>query len=335
MPHADPFPGIPGIPGLAEPPVVLEPAARRFVERHHCPAVPPGADPDAARAALAPLLDRGGHDADIGETWLTVPAPGPGPLRVRLLRPADGGGPLPVVLFLHGLGWLLSDADAHWGLLRDLVLGADAAVLVPDYDRPPAARHPVALRQCRALLRWLARDGARHGLDGARVAVVGVSAGANLAAALTLLAHRHGDPRPVHQVLVCPVTDAALATPSAHRFADGHFLGRDAMRTFWDQYVPDPARRADPTAAPLRAAPADLAGLPPALVLTAEADVLRDEGEAYAALLRAAGVPVVSARYHGTVHGFVLFDALRRSPAARAARAQITDTLSTALHTPA
>ncbi|MEV7286285.1 alpha/beta hydrolase [Streptomyces sp. NPDC093252] len=330
MPHAD------DVPEPRPVPVVLEPAARRFAASHTCPAVPPGTDPEPARRALAPLLDRCGHDADIDEEWLVPPAPARPPLRVRVLRPVDSGGePLPVVLFLHGLGWLLSDADAHWGLLRDLVLGADAAVVVPDYDRPPGARHPVAVRQCHAVLRWLARDGARHGLDGTRIAVVGVSAGANLAAALTLLARRHGDRQPVHQILVCPVTDAALATPSAHRFADGPFLSRAAMRSYWDQYVPDPARRADPTAAPLRADPADLTGLPPALVLTAEADILRDEGETYAALLRAAGVPVVSVRYHGTVHGFVLFDALRRTPAARAARTQIMDTLYTALHTPA
>ncbi|MGW2532603.1 alpha/beta hydrolase fold domain-containing protein [Streptomyces sp. NPDC001595] len=150
--------------------------------------------------------------------------------------------------------------------------------------------------------------------------------------ALTLLARERGGVDLVHQVLVCPVTDAAMDTRSYRDYGEGFFLGGRAMRDFWEQYVPDPADRLRSTAAPLRATDAELAGLPPALVVTAEADVLRDEGESYAARLRQAGVSVVSVRYHGTVHGFPLFGALRGSDASKAARTQVMDTLHTALH---
>ncbi|GAA3110741.1 hypothetical protein GCM10017687_24120 [Streptomyces echinatus] len=171
----------------------------------------------------------------------------------------------------------------------------------------------MALEQVYAVARWVGAHGGACGLDGGRLAVAGVSAGANLAAALALLASRRGGPRLAHQVLVCPVTDARMDTASYREFGDGYFLGREAMGQFWRQYVPDATDRLASTACPARATDEELAGLPPALVVTAEADVLRDEGESYAARLRRARVPVVSMRYHGTVHGFVLFDELRDS----------------------
>ncbi|MFI0813705.1 alpha/beta hydrolase [Streptomyces echinatus] len=311
--------------------VVLEREAREFIRVHRCPAVLPGADPAPARAEVAPLVGGGGL-ADVDEEWLALPGRRGERIRVRVLRPAGAAGPLPVVLFLHGLGWMLTDATAHDGLVADLTLGADAAVVVPEYDRTPEVRYPVALEQVYAVARWVGAHGGACGLDGGRLAVAGVSAGANLAAALALLASRRGGPRLAHQVLVCPVTDARMDTASYREFGDGYFLGREAMGQFWRQYVPDATDRLASTACPARATDEELAGLPPALVVTAEADVLRDEGESYAARLRRARVPVVSMRYHGTVHGFVLFDELRDSPAGRAARTQVLDTLHTALH---
>jgi acetyl esterase/lipase len=251
---------------------------------------------------------------------------------VRILRPAGSDDALPVVLYLHGLGWMLTDAYAHRQLLADLVLGADAAVVVPEYDGPADARHPGAVERAYTVTRWLARHGAECGLDGSRIAVVGVSAGGQHAAALTLVARERGGPRLRHQVLVCPVTDAAMDTPSYRQFADGYFLSRAAMCDYWQEYASDPGTRAQDTVSPLRAPARRLRGLPPALVLTAEADVLRDEGEAYAARLREADVSVVSIRYHGTIHGFVLFDLLRGTAASTAARIQVTDTLHAALH---
>ncbi|MFC9948363.1 alpha/beta hydrolase [Streptomyces pratensis] len=315
-----------------EPPIVLERLARAFAEGYRCPDGGDGAGAAGARAAAAPWQDDSAGHPDVTEEWLALPGPGGQRIRVCVLRPAGAAGPLPVVLYLHGIGWTLGSATAHRRLIDDLVLGVDAAVVVPEYDRVPEARYPVAVEQGHTVAGWIADHGSQWQLDAGRMAVAGVSAGANLAAGVTLLAHRSGAARFRHQVLVCPVTDAAMDTPSYERFAEGYFLSRSTMKGFWQAYVPDPARRSESAASPLRAGASELAGLPPALVVTAEADVVRDEGEAYAARLREAGVPVVSVRYHGTVHGFVLFGALRESDASRAARTQMTDTLHVALH---
>ncbi|MFF5859004.1 alpha/beta hydrolase [Streptomyces sp. NPDC012751] len=313
---------------------VLERLTRTFVAEH---TLPDPADTDAERAAARARVASlwtgdGSGEPDVEEEWLALPGSGGSRIRVRILRPADSDEPLPVVLYLHGLGWMLTDAYAHRKLVTDLVLGADAAVVVPEYDAPDDARHPDALERAYTVARWIADSGGTCRLDGSRMAVVGASAGGQQAAALTLLAHHRGGPRFRHQVLLCPVTDAGMDTPSYHQFADGYFLSRAAMADYWQRYAPDPRTRAEETVSPLRAAAGSLRDLPPALVVTAEADVLRDEGEAYAARLRDADIPVVSIRYHGTIHGFMLFDMLRRTDASRAARIQVTDTLHTALH---
>ncbi|MEV0874983.1 alpha/beta hydrolase [Streptomyces sp. NPDC049950] len=314
------------------PPLVLERLARSFAERNRCPSAWVGSDVARARATAVAWQDGAAGHPDVTEEWLALPGPAGRRIRVCVLRPAGVTGPLPVVLYLHGIGWMLGSATAHRLLLADLVLGVDAAVVVPEYDRVPEARYPVAVEQGLAVAGWIADHGAQWQLDGGRMAVAGISAGANLAAGVTLLARRSAGIRFRHQVLVCPVTDSAMDTPSYGLFAEGFFLGRAAMSGFWEAYVPDPGRRSESAASPLRATAEELSGLPPALVVTAEADVVRDEGEAYAARMREAGVPVVSVRYQGTVHGFVLFGALRESHASRAARTQMTDTLHVALH---
>ncbi|MFH8384796.1 alpha/beta hydrolase [Kitasatospora sp. NPDC018058] len=264
--------------------------------------------------------------------WFALPCEPPGRVRVQVTRPVGGAELSPVVLFLPGLGWSLGDAACYGPLIRDFALGTDAAVVYVEYDRAPAARYPVAVEQCYAVARWIRAHGQEIGLEGDRIAAVGDSAGANLVAALTLLARERGDVRLVHQVLLCPVTDADFDTASYHRFATGYFLHRDHMRRFWDDYLPEPHRRREAVAAPLRATLEQLAGLPPALVVTAEADVLRDEGEAYAARLRLAGVPVVATRYQGVPHGFLLLGARYPTGTARAALLQVVDTVHMALH---
>ncbi|MDH6117897.1 acetyl esterase [Kitasatospora sp. GAS204A] len=264
--------------------------------------------------------------------WYELPGGPTGPVRVQVVRPVDAAEPTPVVLFLHGIGWALGDAAAYGHLLREFAVGADAAVVFVDYARAPVTRYPVAVEQCYAVAQWIHAHGGEIGLDGRRIAAVGDSAGANLVAALTVLAQQRGGVRLVHQVLLCPVTDADFDTPSYREFADGYVLHRDDMRRFWDAYLPDVTRRREATAAPLHATMEQLAGLPPALVVTAEADVLRDEGEAYAARLRAAGVPVVATRYQGVVHGFLLLDSACRTGTARAAFIQAVDTVHVALH---
>ncbi|MER7670138.1 alpha/beta hydrolase [Kitasatospora sp. NPDC096128] len=283
-------------------------------------------DADASRPA-AP-------DDPYGTTteWLALPCGPTGRVHVQVTRPAGAAEPIPVVLFLGGLGWVLGDAASYGRLIQDIALGTDAAVVYVDYSPAPGARYPVALEQCYAVARWIQAHGHEIGLEGDRIAAVGDSAGANVVAALTLLAQQRGDVRFVHQVLLCPVTDADFDTASYRRFATGYFLHRDHMRGFWDEYLPEAHLRREATAAPLRATRDELVGLPPALVVTAEADVLRDEGEAYAARLRAAGVPVVATRYQGTVHGFLLLAGHCPTGTARAALIQVVDTVHMALH---
>lgn len=283
---------------------VLDPAARALADATAQPPFLYGMPPAEARAAVRDLQ----HPEFFvpGVTRESLPGAG-----LTLFRPAGAGGPLPVVLYLHG-GWVFGGEDSHGRLARELALGSGAAVAFADYTRAPEARYPVALREARAALDWIRTHGDGHGLDPARVAVAGDAEGGALAAALALV-----DPHGLAgQLLLCPATDASFDTGSYRDFAEGHFLRAADMRWSWDQYLPDPVHRTEMTASPLRATDADLAALPPALVVTAEADILRDEGEAYAARMRAAGVRATSVRYDGVIHGFLTLNALRGTHAA-------------------
>jgi acetyl esterase len=248
------------------------------------------------------------------------------------VRPAGRTGVLPVLLYTHGAGWVFGSAATHDRLVRELAVRADAAVVFTEYSLSPEAKYPTALEEVWAALQWVVAQGSEHDLDATRLAVAGDSVGGGMTAALTLLAKQRGGPAISAQVLFYPVTDAGFDTPSYDEFATGYFLAKEGMRWFWDQYTTDPAQRAEITASPLRATLDDLAGLPKALVVVGEADVLRDEGEAYAAKLRAAGVDVTSVRYLGIIHDFVMLDALRDTRAARAAVQQAGEFLHTALH---
>ena len=295
---------------------VLEPAAQAFAEATAQPPYLFDLGPEAGRKAVDEVQSGEVAKPDVDEEWLTVAGGPTGEVRVRIVRPAGAAGTLPVIVYLHGAGWVFGNAHTHDRLVRELAVGAGAAVVFPEYDLSPEARYPVAIEQNHAVARWVVAEGAGHGLDAGRIAVAGDSVGGNMAAALTLMAKRRGDVPLVAQVLFYPVTDASFDTESYHRFAEGYFLRRDAMRWFWDQYTTDAAERAQITASPLRATVEQLTGLPPALVVTAEADVLRDEGEAYANKLREAGVPVTAVRYQGAIHDFVMLNALRGTRAA-------------------
>jgi acetyl esterase len=227
---------------------------------------------------------------------------------------------------------VFGDAHTHDRLVRELAVGANAVVVFPNYSRSPEAKYPTAIEESYAVAQWVSQDGAEENLDPTRIAIAGDSVGGNMTAALTLLAKQRGDVSFVQQVLFYPVTDASFDTESYHQFAEDYFLRRDAMQWFWDQYTTDPEQRAQITASPLRASLDELAGLPPALVITGEADVLRDEGEAYANKLRAAGVAVTAVRYQGIIHDFVMLNALRGTHAATAAIAQAIATLQAVLH---
>ncbi|MEV5570025.1 alpha/beta hydrolase [Spirillospora sp. NPDC052269] len=297
---------------------VLEPEAQAFVEATANPPYLFDLAPDEGRKAVddvqTPEIEVPGTEREVLEI-AGLPA-------VTVFRPTGVRGPLPVVVYIHGAGWVFGNDHTHGRLAREIARGTGAAVVFPNYDLSPEARYPTAIDQNLAVAEWVTDHGSEHGLDPARMAVAGDSVGGNMSIALTLMAKGESRVRLSGQVLFYPVTDASFDTGSYHEFATGYFLRRDGMQWFWDQYTTDPAQRAEITASPLRATADDLAGLPPALVITGEADVLRDEGEAYAAKLREAGVPVTAVRYQGIIHDFVMLNPLRSTHAAQAAITQ-------------
>jgi acetyl esterase len=311
--------------------VVLEPASQAFVEATAKPPFLYELTPDEARKVLDDVQAAPIDKLPVDERWITVPAD-VGDVRVRIVRPAGVEGTLPVILYMHGGGWVLGNAATHDRLVRELAVGTGAAVAFVEYDRSPEAHYPVAIEQGYATARWIVGEGAAHQLDPERMAVAGDSVGGNMAAALALMAGQRGDVRFAQQSMYYPVTDAAMDTGSYAQFAEGYFLLAKSMAWFWDAYLPDLDRRAEPFASPLRATDQQLAGLPPALVIVDEADVLRDEGEAYAARLRAAGVAVTTVRYAGITHDFMMLNPLSDTRAARAAIAQAISVLRQALH---
>jgi acetyl esterase/lipase len=312
-------------------PVVLEPASQAFVEATANPPFLYDLGPDGARKVLDDVQAAPIDKLAVDEQWITVPAD-VGDVRVRIVRPAGADGTLPAILYMHGGGWVLGNAATHDRLVRELACGADAALVFVEYDRSPEAAYPVAIEQGSAAARWVVSEGAAHGLDPQRMAIAGDSVGGNMTAAIALMAHDRGDVRFVHQSMYYPVTDAAMDTGSYAQFAEGYFLTAKAMAWFWDCYCPDVERRSEPYASPLRAGDDQLAGLPPALVIVDEADVLRDEGEAYAARLRACGVAVTTVRYDGITHDFMMLNPLSETHATRGAVAQAAATLRQALH---
>ncbi|MEU5401417.1 alpha/beta hydrolase [Streptomyces sp. NPDC005963] len=310
---------------------VLEEAAADFAAATANPPYLFDLGPEKGRQAVDEVQSNGITGPPVDEEWITVQGGPTGSVRARIVKPVGAAGPLPVIIYIHGAGWVFGNAHTHDRLVRELAVGTGAAVVFPEYDLSPEARYPTAIEQNYAVARWVVTDGAAKDLDPTRIAVAGDSVGGNMSIALTLMAKERGDVPLRHQVLFYPVTDAAFNTSSYHQFATGYFLRRDAMQWFWDQYTTDPAQRNQITASPLRASVEQLTDLPPALVITAEADVLRDEGEAYARRLRQAGVPVTAVRYQGVIHDFVMLNALHDTQAARAAVAQAIAVLRTAL----
>jgi acetyl esterase/lipase len=311
--------------------VELEPASQDFVEATANPPFIYELTPDEARKVLDDVQAEPIHKLPVEERWITVPAKA-GDVRVRVVRPPDAVGTLPAILYMHGGGWVLGNAHTHDRLVRELAVGTGAAVVFVEYDRSPEAHYPVAIEQGYATAQWIVRDGGDNQLDPARIAVAGDSVGGGMTAALALMANERGDVRFVQQSMYYPVTDAAMDTGSYGQFGEGYFLTAKGMAWFWDAYQPDIDRRLEPYASPLRASDEQLAGLPPAFVIVDEADVLRDEGEAYAARLRAAGVDVTAVRYDGITHDFMMLNPLSNTRSTRAAVAQAISILRDALH---
>lgn len=315
------------------PAVVLEPAAQAVADALAAGGGPPlyTLAPTDARAVL--------DQAQAGDVPLapamiedrSLPVGPSGQVAVTIVRPGGATEALPVVMYVHGGGWVLGNFATHERLVRDLAQQTGAAFVFVNYTPSPEAHYPVAIEEAYAAMRWVAEHGAELSLDGKRMAIAGDSVGGNMAAAVTLRAKERGGPALRYQALFYPVTHAASDTDSYEQFAEGPWLTRKAMQWFWDLYAPDVARRTEPTASPLLASLEQLAGLPPALVITDEADVLRDEGEAYSRRLRQAGVDVTSVRYEGVFHDFMMLNALAETNATRAAVAEAAQALRAAL----
>jgi acetyl esterase len=312
---------------------VLEPAIQQFLDGVGESRAPPiyTLSPAEARQALAVLQSGSVGKPAARLDDMVFPVGPTGSVRVRIIRPQGKNGGLPVVLYLPGGGWISGDKNTHDRLIRQIAVGARAAVFFVEYDRAPEAKYPIALEQIYAVTRYVVTHGVNLGVDSTRMAIMGDGAGGNMAAAVTLMARERRGPKIDLQVLFYPVVDASFNTRSYMSFADGPWLTRRAMEGFWNAYLPDVLARQQITATPLNASIDQLTGLPDAFIIVAENDVLRDEGESYARNLSRAGVRVTSTRYNGTIHDFVMLNALADTPAACSAIAQAIAALQSVL----
>ena len=251
-----------------------------------------------------------------------------GEISIQIVKPpGTGNETLPVVMYFHGGGWVLGGFDTHERLLRELANGAHAAIVFVNYTRSPEAKYPIPIEEAYAATKWISENGQTLNLDSSRLVVAGDSVGGNMATVVALLAKERGGPPIIFQLLFYPVTDANFDTPSYLKYQEGYWLTRDAMKWFWDNYLSIDTNRKEPTVSPLQASIEQLSGLPPALIIVDENDVLRDEGEAYAHKLMQAGVPTTATRYLGTIHDFVMLNVLKDTPASRGATDQASQTL--------
>ena len=306
---------------VISPPRGIEPVAKAFLKKISSMSGPPIYQMSAtdARASLnnvqhasAPVLP-----ADIED--LSILGGPKGQVSLRIVRPQGSTGKLPAVVYCHGGGWVLGDKHIFDRLIREISVKSNAAVVFVDYSRSPEARYPVAIEECYRAMEYISESGDRHNIDTSRITVAGDSVGGNMATVITMMAMQRKGPQIGLQVLFYPVTDATFDTPSYRQFANGYWLTREAMKWFWDSYLPDKTARKQPLVSPLQATTDQLAGLPPALVITNEYDVLRDEGEAYAHKLIDAGVKVTAVRCLGIIHDFAMINALAQAPVARGA----------------
>lgn len=263
----------------------------------------------------------------------TISAGPAGKLLIYIVRPAENKAVLPGVMYFHGGGWVVGDFSTHERAVREIACGTQAAVVFVEYTRSPEARFPVANDEAYAATKWVAEHGGEIGVDPNRIAVAGDSAGGNMATMVAIMAKQRGGPPLCAQVLVYPSTGGSPDMPSRLLFEQGYFLTTETSMWFWNHYIGNANRETQAAACPLRFTHEQLAGLPPALVITAECDLLRDEGEAYARKLTEAGVRVTATRYLGALHGFSVANAVYESAATRAALGQMSGMLKEAFAT--
>lgn len=294
--------------------------------------------PEQARAVLSGLQAGSVTKSPADIENRTIPGgPNGNYIQIQIVRPSGRGNSnssnkiLPVVIYFHGGGWVLGGPDTHDRLVRELANDANVTIVFVSYTPSPEAKYPVSLEEAYAATKWVAENGQRINVNSSRLAVAGDSVGGNMATAVALLAKERGGPPIAFQLLFYPVTNASFDTPSYMAYQDGYWLTSEAMKWFWDNYVSNQTNLKEPTVSPLQASVEQLRGLPPTLIINGEFDVLRDEGEAYAHKLMEAGVPVTAIRYLGTIHDFVMLNAISDTPAARAAIDQASHILKKVL----
>ncbi|MEM6160177.1 alpha/beta hydrolase [Erwinia sp. P6884] len=243
-------------------------------------------------------------------------------IKLKIVKPPNAKGTLPVFMFFHGGGWVLGDFPTHERLIRDLARESGAAAVYVDYTPSPEAHFPVAISQAYEATKWVAAHGKEIGVDGTHLGLVGNSVGGNMVASVALQAKQFGGPKIRYNVMMWPVTDANFDTHSYNQYENGYFLTKNMMKWFWDNYTTSTADRNNILASPLRASTEQLKGFPQTLIQTAELDVLRDEGEAFGRKLDAAGVPVTVTRYNGMIHDFGLLNPLSQEPTVKTALEQ-------------
>lgn len=263
--------------------------------------------------------------ADIED--LNIPTGPNGKISIRIVRPIGLTGRLPVVMYFHGGGWVLGNKDTHDRLIREIANDSHAAVVFVNITPSPEAKFPLALEEAYSTIEYIAENGNIMNLDPSRIAVAGDSVGGNMATVVAMMAKERMGPKIMFQLLFYPVTDSSFYTSSYKQFSTDYYLTREAMKWFWANYLPDKQKRKDPKASPLRATVEDLNGLPEAMIINGEFDVLRDEGEAYAHKLNDAGVKVTAVRYLGTIHDFVMLNPLSEVPSTKAAIRQASEKL--------
>ncbi|MFV8269195.1 alpha/beta hydrolase [Flavobacterium sp. GT2N3] len=252
-------------------------------------------------------------------------------IMLNIVKPANAKGTLPVFMFFHGGGWVLGDFPTHQRMVRDLVVESGAAAVFVNYTPSPEAHYPVAINQAYNATKWVAEHGKEIGVDGKRLAVAGNSVGGNMATVVAMMAKEKKGPTIKLQVLFWPVTDANFETESYNLFAKDRFLTKNLMMWMWDNYTTDPKQRKEAYASPLQASNGQLKGLPPALVQTAQNDILRDEGEAYARKLDEAGVKVTATRYNGMIHDWGLLNPISTVSGTKSALLQAASEIKKAL----
>lgn len=257
--------------------------------------------------------------AQVSEKIITVNGQS---IKLKIVKPDNATGTLPVFMFFHGGGWVLGDFPTHERLIRDLVRSSGAAAVYVDYTPSPEAHFPVAINQAYEATKWVAEHGQEIGVDGSRLGLVGNSVGGNMVASVALQAKQFNGPKIRYNVMLWPVTDANFNTTSYNQYENGYFLTKNMMKWFWDNYTTNASDRNNILASPLRATTEQLKGFPQTLIQTAELDVLRDEGEAFGRKLDAAGVPVTVTRYNGMIHDYGLLNPLSQEPTVKTALEQ-------------